>query len=124
MQFIKEGRIDGSQLITMRTLYDSGCVTKIEHGVKLLSGGLKSSELSSLRHPLHIQLSDVSVEAREALEGSGGSVHLVWFNKTTLRAHLRPLQFLRKYGRLPKATGVPPPKKAHKYGFHIEHVQY
>lgn len=86
-------------------------------GIKLLSGGL-----TSLPFPLHLQLSDVSAEARSALESSGGSVHLVWFNRTTLRAHLRPLHFLRKYGRLPKATGVPPPKKAAKYGFVVEHV--
>lgn len=87
--------------------------------MKLLSGGVKS-----LARPLHFQLTDCSEEARSLLESQGGSVHLVWFNRMTLRAHLQPLKFLQKYGRLPKGTGVPPPKKAAKYGFVIEHVEY
>jgi large subunit ribosomal protein L15 len=116
-QFIKLGRIDGTQLITMRTLYDSGCVTKVEHGIKLLSGGL-----TQIDHPIHIQLTDCSEQARTLLESNNGSVHLVWFNRMTLRAHLNPVKFLKRYGRLPKATGVPPPKRAAKYGFVVEHV--
>jgi len=120
-QFIKLGRIDGGQLITMKTLYDSGCLPKITHGVKLLSCGTQSL---SLTRPLHVQVTDASEQARRLLESSGGSCHLVWFNRVTLRAHLNPLKFLRKYGRLPKHTGVPPPKKAAKYGFHVEHVDY
>lgn len=114
-----QGRIDASQLITMRTLYDSGCISKSEHGVKLLSGGL-----TTLDQPLHIQLTDCSEQARTLLESTGGSLHLVWFNRTTLRAHLNPLRFLQQHGRLPKSTGVPPPKKAAKYGYVVEHVDY
>jgi hypothetical protein len=114
-----QGRIDANQLITMKTLHDSGCVPKIVHGVKLLSSGL-----TTLPRPLHIQVTDCSEQTRSLLEGTGGSVHLVWFNRMTLRAHLNPLKFLQKYGRLPKGTGVPPPKKAAKYGYVIEHVDY
>lgn len=87
--------------------------------MKLLSGGVQQ-----LDRPLHVQVSDCSTQARALLEGTGGSLHLVWFNRMTLRAHLHPLKFLRKYGRLPKHTGVPPPKKAAKYGFVVERVSY
>lgn len=103
----------------MKTLYDSGCVTKVENGIKLLSGGLEK-----LDQPIHIQLTDCSEQARKVLEENDGSVHLVWFNRVTLRAHLNPVKFLRRHGRLPKATGVPPPKKAAKYGYIVEHVDY
>ena len=103
----------------MKTLLDSGCLPSIPHGVKLLSGGV-----TSLERPLHLQVSDVSSACRSVVESSQGSVHLVWFNRLTLRAHLNPIGFLRKYGRLPKHTGVPPPKKAAKYGFVVEHVDY
>lgn len=117
--FIKEGRIDGSQVITMKTLLDSGCCPKIKHGVKLLSEGVEE-----LDRPLHLQVTDTSEPARQALEAKGGSVHLVWFNRVTLKAHLNPTAFLRKYGRLPKFTGVPPPKIAEKYGYYIQKVSF
>lgn len=36
-QWIDAGRIDTSRVITMKDLYDSGVVTKIRFGVKLLA---------------------------------------------------------------------------------------
>jgi large subunit ribosomal protein L15 len=126
LDFIQHGRIDASQIITMKTLYDSGCIPRVEWGVKLLRGGVTSDMLrEALRGaPLHMQVSDTSSLARECVEGAEGSVHLIWFNRVTLRAHLAPLKFLRRHGRLPGHTGVPPPKLAAKYGFHVEHAEY
>jgi hypothetical protein len=47
----------------MKTLYDSQIVPSIKHGVKILSGGLKT--LSELSIPLHLEMSDFSEQVKQ-----------------------------------------------------------
>lgn len=52
----------------------------------------------------------------QQIEKAGGSVKAVWFNRVTLRAHLFP----DKFAILPKSSGLPPPKKHHRYVPHLK----
>lgn len=104
-EFVKQGRIDASQLITMKTLKDAGALgKKVKDGVKLLGRG---SEKLSL--PLNIEVSRVSGRAKEALEAAGGSVMRVHYNQLGLRALLNPKWFEEK-GRLLPQPARPTPK--------------
>ncbi|KAJ7527622.1 hypothetical protein O6H91_16G064100 [Diphasiastrum complanatum] len=89
----------------MKTLKDAGAVgKKIKDGVKLLARG---SETFSL--PVHIEVSRVSVQARQAIEAAGGSVRRVHYNQLGLRALLDP-EWFQKKGRLLPQPARPPPR--------------
>lgn len=69
-ELAKEGRIDTSQLITMKALKDAGALgKKMKDGVKLLGRGAEKFSL-----PLQIEVSRVSERAKAAIEAAGGSV--------------------------------------------------
>lgn len=72
--FIKKGKIDTSKTITMADLLNSGCLTKIQYGVKLLSKG--AEKLKELGTPINLELSDASKSAIEAVKATGGSIHV------------------------------------------------
>lgn len=61
----------------------------------------------------NIQVSRVTVRAKEAVETAGGSVRKVYYNKLGLRALLKPEWFEKKGRLLPKAAR-PPPKQRDK----------
>jgi large subunit ribosomal protein L15 len=84
LRWVIAGRLDSSKPITLKALYDSKIV-KFEYGIKLLGLGA-----SLVNVPLHFEVSHCSATAREAVEKSGGSVKLVYFNRVTLRNHLKP----------------------------------
>ncbi|RXI09139.1 hypothetical protein DVH24_023300 [Malus domestica] len=82
---INAGKIDSSELITMKTLKDTGAIGKqIEDGV-----------------------SRVTVRSKEAVEAAGGSVRRVYYNKLGFRALLKPEWFDKKGRLLPKAARPP-----------------
>lgn len=56
-------------------------------------------------------MSDISESAKAAVEAAGGSVEKVYFNRVTLRAHLKP----EKFDILPRSNGIPPPKLWKRY---------
>lgn len=67
--WINEKRIDASKPINMKTLIDSGCVTEINDGIKILGDG---SELFTAK--INIEISKASARAISRIEELGGSV--------------------------------------------------
>jgi ribosomal protein L15 len=104
--WISQGRLDPTQPITMKNLFDSGLCPHIKHGVKLLGEGAEGFKI-----PIKIQVSYSSESARKAIEAAGGCVEHVWFNRVTLRAHLKP----EKFDILPRSNGVPQPSLYWRY---------
>eukprot|EP01018_Ginkgo_biloba_P001574 Gb_40473 [translate_table: standard] len=108
-KLINAGRIDSSELITMKTLKDVGAIgKKIEDGVRLMGRGAED-----IHWPIHIEVSRVTVRAKEAVEAAGGSVRRVYYNKLGLRALLKP-EWFEKKGRLLPRPARPPPKQLPK----------
>jgi len=92
LQFwIDTGRIDSTQTITMKTLLDSNCVGKLrrqQKGIKLLGEGG-----DWFKTPINIEVSQASESAMKAVQSAGGSVKLVYYNDTGLRAMLKPEKY-------------------------------
>ncbi|KAJ4834986.1 hypothetical protein Tsubulata_019273 [Turnera subulata] len=108
-KLINEGKIDSHELITMKTLKDAGAIGKqIEDGVRLMGRGA-----DHIKWPIHLEVSRVTVRAKQAVEAAGGSVRRVHYNKLGLRALLKPEWFEKKGRLLPKAAR-PPPKLREK----------
>lgn len=106
-KLINAGQIDSSELITMKTLKETGAVGKqIKDGVRLMGRG---AEL--IKWPIHIEVSRVTVSAKAAVEALGGSVRKVFYNKLGLRALIKPEWFAKKRRLLPKPAR-PSPKQS------------
>ncbi|KDP41125.1 hypothetical protein JCGZ_03616 [Jatropha curcas] len=104
-KLINEGKIDSHELITMKTLKDAGAIGKqIEDGVRLMGRGAHE-----IKWPIHLEVSRVTVRAKEAVEAAGGSVRRVHYNKLGFRALLKP-EWFEKKGRLLPKPARPPPK--------------
>lgn len=99
-KFIAAGRLDPSEVITMKQLYDCGIVGKIKHGVKLLGQGSKGFST-----PIKIEVSGASQSAIAAIENCGGSIKSVYYNRLGLRVLLKPEKFEEP---LPKRARPPP----------------
>ncbi|XP_020089629.1 uncharacterized protein LOC109711120 [Ananas comosus] len=108
-KLINAGEIDSSELITMKTLKDTGAIGKqIKDGVRLMGRGAED-----IKWPIHLEVSRVTVRAKAAVEAAGGSVRKVYYNKLGFRALLKPEWFAKKGRLLPKAAR-PPPKQRDK----------
>ncbi|KAM0939849.1 putative ribosomal protein L18e/L15P [Dioscorea sansibarensis] len=108
-KLINAGKIDSSELITMKTLKDTGAIGKqIKDGVRLMGRGAEH-----IKWPIHLEVTRVTVRAKEAVEAAGGSVRKVYYNKLGFRALLKPEWFEKKGRLLPKAAR-PPPKQQDK----------
>ncbi|XP_059648326.1 uncharacterized protein LOC132294474 [Cornus florida] len=104
-KFINAGKIDSSELITMKTLKDTGAIGKqIKDGVRLMGRGAEE-----IKWPIHLEVSRVTVRAKAAVEAAGGSVRRVYYNKLGFRALLKP-EWFEKKGRLLPRAARPPPK--------------
>ncbi|EPS68867.1 hypothetical protein M569_05902, partial [Genlisea aurea] len=104
-KLINAGKIDSSELITMKIL-KATIGKKIEDGVRLMGRGAED-----VRWPLHFEVSRATVRAKAAVEAAGGSVRRVYYNKLGLRALLRP-EWFEKKGRLLPRPAKPPPKQS------------
>jgi large subunit ribosomal protein L15 len=60
-----------------------------------------------------LQVTRVTVRAKEAVEAAGGSVRRVYYNKLGFRALLKP-EWFEKKGRLLPRAARPPPKQQDK----------
>ena len=106
--WIRQGRIDPTKLITMKTLRDTGVVgNKIKDGVKLLGAGH-----AKFNHKIFIEVSSCSELAREAIEKQGGQVQLVYYNKLGLKALMKPWRF-----EVTPFPARPPPKLRHLFEY-------
>ncbi|KAK4780326.1 hypothetical protein SAY87_016432 [Trapa incisa] len=108
-KLINAGKIDSSELITMKTLKDVGAIGKqIKDGVRLMGRGAEQ-----IQWPIHFEVSRVTVRAKEAVEAAGGSVRKVYYNKLGLKALVKP-EWFEKKGRLLPRPARPPPKQGDK----------
>ena len=98
--WIAQGRIDPRETITMKHLFDSGLVTRIRHGVKLLGTGADEFKV-----PVDIEVTQASKSAIAAIEQCGGSIKTVYHNRLGLRVLLKPEKF---DGVLPRRARPPP----------------
>ena len=89
-EFIHMGRLapKPSSLVTMRDLLESGLISSVKDGVKLLSRGKKIFSV-----PIHLEVSSASNAAIAAVEKAGGTVTCSHFTDLTLRALLKPHKF-------------------------------
>src|SRR6266516_2911023 len=94
--------IDPNLPITMKTLKDANDINKVDDGVKLLARvtlhtkydfliGKKGKQM--LTQPITIYVSRASREAIQAIEGKGGKVTTVYYNKLGIKYLLKPEQF-------------------------------
>ncbi|TQD75890.1 hypothetical protein C1H46_038571 [Malus baccata] len=140
---INAGKIDSSELITMKRSRFRAIGKQIEDGVRLMGRGAEQIQwpihleiLSYANYFSHgygvnayrsdfgfhsslccmqlenglmrgLQVSRVTVRAKEAVEAAGGSVRRVYYNKLGLRALLKPEWFDKKGRLLPKAARPP-----------------
>ncbi|RKP39166.1 ribosomal protein L18e/L15P [Dimargaris cristalligena] len=100
--WIRTGRIDPTQVITMKVLKDSRCVTCIKDGVKLLSQGHEHFDTK-----VTIEVSKASRGAMASIERAGGKVTNVFHNRLAMRALLLP----HKFAVLPKFAKPNHPKE-------------
>ncbi|TVU21307.1 hypothetical protein EJB05_30935 [Eragrostis curvula] len=108
-KLINAGKIDSSELITMKTLKETGAIGKqIKDGIRLMGRGAEE-----IKWPIHLEVSRATVRAKAAVEAAGGTVRLVYYNKLGFRALLKPEWFEKKGRLLPKAAR-PPPKQQDK----------
>jgi large subunit ribosomal protein L15 len=91
--------------ITMHDMWQKQLLTSIKHGVKLLARGK-----DVFTAPLKLEVTAVSEAARKALEGAGGSVKTVFFNKLGIRTYTR-----KEAKDISISFAAAPPKKAKKY---------
>jgi large subunit ribosomal protein L15 len=108
-KLINAGKIDSSELITMKTLKDTGAIGKqIKDGIRLMGRGAEE-----IKWPIHLEVSRTTARAKAAVEAAGGTVRLVYYNNLGFRALLKPEWFAKKGRLLPKAAR-PPPKQRDK----------
>lgn len=105
---IRKGRLDATQPITMKSLFQSGAFTDTKYGVKILGNGL--DDLKHIEGSLHFEVTDASQSVIDAVKEKGGSVTSVYHTETTLRRYLKPWQFKNPEARIP----MPYPRKLKK----------
>jgi large subunit ribosomal protein L15 len=71
--YIAKNRLDPTQTITMKMLFECGMFGRIKHGVKLLGRG---SHL--IDRPLNFELTDATESAIKAVKEKGGSVTCIY----------------------------------------------
>lgn len=111
-QWLDRGRIDPRMPITMRTLWRSGLVTRVRHGIKLLAGVRAAHQCVRVRvrarcanamrcaqgddafhTPVDIEVARASQQAIAAVERAGGKITCAYYNRIGLRALLMPEKF-------------------------------
>ncbi|KXZ48296.1 hypothetical protein GPECTOR_29g71 [Gonium pectorale] len=99
VEFVQLGLLDPTRTITMKDLYDSGCVTSnIKYGV-LLYGKAR------LSFPLDIQVTAADPETRGCVEAAGGRLVRVYYTQEGLGAALHPEKYTSR--RLPLPAPAP-----------------
>ena len=78
--WIDQGRLSPRAPITMKELYNSGCISRPIDGVKILGDGA-----SALKQPIHVVVSRASASAIEAIEKAGGTVTTRYYTPSSIR---------------------------------------
>ena len=104
---VRKKKLDPTQPITIKHMYDCGIFKRIEYGVKVLARGVH--KLDTLKHPLHLEVNDASQAAIDGVNESGGSIKIVYLG-STLKRFLMPHKFHVADVKIP----MPPPKQVIK----------
>jgi large subunit ribosomal protein L15 len=104
----RKHRIDITKPLTMRALFEGSIINKCPYGVKILGKGLM--EFKHLNVPMHLEVSDASETAIEAIKAAGGTIKVVYHTETTLKKHIKPHKFMNPNVKIP----MPPPDKVLK----------
>ena len=107
--YITRGDIDAKKTITMKDLLNCGCLSQIKYGVKVLSKG--AEKIKELGIPLHLEASDASLSAIEAIRATGGSIRVIYRTPLLMRHHLKPHKFAEHKDL---KTPMPPQKRVIK----------
>jgi len=86
--WIDSKRLDPTQKITMRTMFEAKLVSKLKRkqvGIKLLGTG---SDIFKAK--VNVEVSQASGSAIQTIEKNGGSVKLVYYDRAGLRSLLHP----------------------------------
>lgn len=75
----------------MKHLLDSGCLSSIKYGVKLLSKG--ADKIKELGIAINLEISDASKSAIETIKETGGSIKVQYRTPLLMRYHLKPHKF-------------------------------
>ncbi|CAG7975971.1 unnamed protein product [Penicillium salamii] len=78
--WIDQGRLSSTAPITMKELYNSGCISRPVDGLKILGDGA-----SALKQPIHVVASRASASAIAAIEAAGGSVTTRYYTPSSIR---------------------------------------
>lgn len=100
IDFIQRGKLDPTQLITMKELRDSGCAySNVKYGILLYGGGC-----CRLNIPIHIQVTACDEHAKKAVEAVGGTLTRVYYTTDGLRAMLLHELYIKHRIPLPRAA--------------------
>lgn len=72
----------------MKLLFDKGIVPKLQHGLKILGRG--ADQLKYFGVPIHIEASDASESALNAVKETGGSIKVEYRTPLLMRKYLKP----------------------------------
>ncbi|EWC48578.1 hypothetical protein DRE_01800 [Drechslerella stenobrocha 248] len=87
-RWIEQGRLDPTQPITLKELYESRAVHGIKDGVKLLA-----READELKVPITIIVNKASRQAIEKVEAIGGKIETRFYTREGIRFVTRPHLF-------------------------------
>jgi len=106
---LEKGHLDSETPITMKSLVEAGVLSKVTRGVKLLGKG--AEKFSSLKTPIHLEVSDASSEAIDAVKSAGGNLKVIYRTPLLFKNHMKPHKF---HPSKQLKTPMPPPKKVKK----------
>lgn len=89
--FIEKGRLDSSSTIQIKDLVESGVVSSVKDGIKILGKG--AEKFKALDVKLDLEVSDASKVAIDAIKEAGGSISVQYRTPLLMRAHLAPHKF-------------------------------
>jgi len=111
MYYISKGKLNPSEKITIKNLFECGAISNPKYGVCLLGRGghlLKEMKMPNgidAVPPLHIEVNSATAPAIDLIKKSGGKVTCMYHTKLTLRNHIKPEKKLFQ-----SAIPQPPPR--------------
>jgi len=75
----------------MKHLLESGALSQIKYGVKLLSRG--AEKIKALGVPITFDVSDATKSAIEAVKETGGAIKVQYRTPLLMRYHVKPHKF-------------------------------
>ncbi|GIL67833.1 hypothetical protein Vafri_21100 [Volvox africanus] len=109
LEFVQLGLLDPTRTITMKELYDTGCVSSnVKYGVMLYGK-------ARLAFPLDIQVTACASETRGCVEAAGGRITRVYYTMEGLSAILHPQKYTSRRLPLPLPAAGWHPKYDKKF---------